>query len=198
MENNRNPKPVFKPEIWPEQPPPPDVADCRKCELAEQRKRVIWGEGNPEAKLVVILDNPGAREDRFDEPFVCGTRQTLQQAAAEAGLGADDLYVTYILKCRPIRKYDKELARSTCVAHLERQLEIGRPQLAFCLGNTALRAFSGDAEADVKTARGRWQTIRGVPTAASYHPLAVRRRPVLYRFFLEDWKRVAERLKSGP
>lgn len=59
--------------ILPEEQAPESAEHCELCELAKQRKRVIWGEGNPKASLVMILDNPGAREDREGNEFLCGT-----------------------------------------------------------------------------------------------------------------------------
>jgi uracil-DNA glycosylase family 4 len=180
------------PFIWPEENPPIDAANCQKCELATQRSRVIWGEGNPHAPIMVILDNPGARENKEGRPFVCGTRETLQLAASQVNLEIEDLYVTYILKCRPIRAYNKHAARTTCLAHLSRQIEVKTPKMAFCLGNVALQSFLKNPEAEVKTFRGTWRTVNGLPTTASYHPLAVRRRPNLLKIFIEDWKFVAD------
>lgn len=49
--------------IWPEEAAPPEARQCERCELSKQRSRVIWGEGNPNAPILFILDNPGARED---------------------------------------------------------------------------------------------------------------------------------------
>ncbi|CAH0344113.1 uracil-DNA glycosylase family protein [Bacillus sp. CECT 9360] len=87
----------FCPVIWPEEPTPEKHLSCRECGLYEHGSRMVWGEGNPDAPIMIILDNPGAREDREGSPFVCGTRQTLQKAANEVGLDAIDLYVTSIL-----------------------------------------------------------------------------------------------------
>ncbi|WP_251033522.1 hypothetical protein [Bacillus sp. ISL-75] len=84
---------AFCPEIWPEEPTPDNLEDCHECGLYKHGSRMVWGEGNPEAPIMVILDNPGAREDREGNLIVCGTRQTLQQAAREVGLKTDDLYV---------------------------------------------------------------------------------------------------------
>ncbi len=53
----------FSPVIWPEEKVPEQAANCQKCELHCQRSRIIWGEGNPKAPILVLLDNPGARED---------------------------------------------------------------------------------------------------------------------------------------
>ncbi|KLU63593.1 uracil DNA glycosylase superfamily protein [Peptococcaceae bacterium CEB3] len=178
----------FPREIWPEDPTPSEATNCPKCELFLQRSRIIWGEGNPNAKIFVLLDNPGSREDKFGEPFICGTRQTLYLATTLAGLRKDDLYVTYVLRCRPVRKYDKEQARITCIKYLQEQLTLKAPRLVVCLGNVATQSFLGNSDAKVKLLRGKIDYYNGVATAFSYHPLAVRRRPVLYKLFLEDWK----------
>lgn len=67
------------PNVWPEESIPPNIQDCDACGLIDHGSRMILGEGNPFAPIMVILDNPGAREDRNGNPFVCGTRQTLQK-----------------------------------------------------------------------------------------------------------------------
>ncbi|WP_284643610.1 uracil-DNA glycosylase [Paenibacillus silviterrae] len=184
----------FAPRVWREEPAPEHAVNCMACELAGQRSRVIWGEGNPKAPILVLLDNPGDREDREGNAFVCGTRQALQQAAYETGLSEEDLYVTYLLKCRPKRAYDKELARSACSGHLTAQLALQRPKLLFCLGNVVVQSFFGNPEAEVKNLRGRVHQVEGWAVVVSYHPLAVRRRPNLLRLFLEDWRLLAETL----
>ncbi|WP_254052753.1 uracil-DNA glycosylase [Bacillus sp. V59.32b] len=154
---------------------------------------MIWGEGNPDAPIMIILDNPGAREDREGSPIVCGTRQTLQQAANEVGLDVNDLYVTYILKRRPVKAYDKKSVRETCMMHLTEQLKEKTPKLILCLGNVAVQSFFKDESADVKSLRGSWYDVQGFQTAVAYHPLAVRRRPNLWPLFKQDWLQVAER-----
>lgn len=156
---------------------------------------MIWGEGNPKAAIVAILDNPGAREDREGNAFVCGTRQTLQRAAHEAGLGMNDLHVTYILKCRPTRAYDKDAARNACMEHLYRQIRAQNPRFAICLGNIAAQWFFGDRSLEVRNLRGVWHMAGGIPTCVTYHPLAVRRRPNLYRQFAGDWAMLARRYR---
>ncbi len=188
----------FSPNIWPADPVPPFAAECERCELSRQRRRIIWGEGAAGAPILALLDNPGAREDAQGDPFVCGTRQTLQRAVHEAGLLLQDVYVTYALKRRPIRAYDKPLSRLACSGHLEAQLLKSQPQYVLCLGTAAAQVWFSDETAQVKTLRGTWHSIRGIPTAVTYHPLAVRRRPNLWRFFLEDWKRIAQRYHASP
>ncbi len=183
--------------IWPEDPTPDYLKDCRECGLYKQGSRMVWGEGNPEAPIMVILDNPGAREDREGSSFVCGTRQTFQEVASEVGLTKDDLYVTFILKRKPVRAYDKDQVRQTCMMHLDQQIQGKKPALILCLGNVAVQSFFQNPEVDVKTLRGSWHDVQGYQTAVAYHPLAVRRRPNLRSLFKSDLMLVAERYHEG-
>lgn len=183
----------FCSKIWPEEPTPINLKDCRDCGLYEHGTRMVWGEGNSSASIMIILDNPGAREDREGSPYVCGTRQTLQQTTHEVGLDMEDLYMTFILKRRPTHAYNKARTRLICIQHLEQQIEMKKPALIICLGNVAVQSFFQDPDADVKSLRGKWHNIRGYETAVAYHPLAIRRRPNLQALFMEDWQFIAER-----
>jgi DNA polymerase len=182
----------FVPVLLPEDEAPSNIISCKKCELCNHKTRVIWGEGNPNANILIILDNPGSRVNKDGQEFVCGTRQTLQLAVRKVNLDIRDMYVTYILKCRPIRHYNKEEARRICVEYLTQQIAELNPKLAFCLGNTAVQWFFNNETADVKNLRGRWYNVRGLPTSATYHPLAINRRPNLFNQYLLDWETLAK------
>lgn len=171
----------------PEEEAPEEFRQCERCELSKQRTRVIWGEGNPKAPILMILDNPGAREDREGNAFLCGTRETLQQGMREAGLATDSAYVTFLLKCRPIRAYDKPKAREACLPHLQTQLLGKRPLVLFGFGNVVAEALlPGEENPSVKELRGSWRELQGTPIGFTYHPLAVRRRPNLMNHFVTD------------
>jgi uracil-DNA glycosylase len=186
----------FCPVAWPEESTPGNFTNCCECGLYKHGTRMVWGEGNPNAPIMIILDNPGAREDREGNAFVCGTRQTLQESINEVGLKESDVYATYIVKRKPTRAYDKELTRKICMQHLHEQLEEKKPRLIICLGNVAAQSFFENDEVDVKGLRGGWHNIKGYATTVAYHPLAVRRRPNLKKLFLQDWKFVAERYRQ--
>ncbi|MNK75753.1 Uracil DNA glycosylase superfamily protein [compost metagenome] len=173
--------------ILPEEQAPSGIEHCEICELSKQRNRVIWGEGNPKAPLMMILDNPGAREDREGNSFLCGTRETLQFGMREARIDVHDVYVTYLLKCRPMRAYNKPEARAACLPHLQLQLTQKQPLVLFGFGNVVAETIFPDKEsASIKELRGSWYEFQGTPTSFTYHPLAVRRRPNLVKFFVED------------
>ncbi|WP_433946763.1 uracil-DNA glycosylase [Paenibacillus sp. SN-8-1] len=180
--------------ILPEEQAPGGIEHCEICELSKQRNRVIWGEGNPKAPLMMILDNPGAREDPEGNSFLCGTRETLQFGMREAGIVENDVYVTYLLKCRPMRAYNKPEARAACLPHLLLQLLQKQPLVLFGFGNVVVEAIFPDKEnARVKKLRGSWYEYQSTPISFTYHPLAVRRRPNLLKFFVEDLKALKEK-----
>ncbi|RCW42993.1 uracil-DNA glycosylase [Paenibacillus prosopidis] len=184
--------------ILPEEAAPLGVQHCERCELSNQRDRVIWGEGNPEAPILMILDNPGAREDRQGNSFLCGTRETLQCGMREAGLDTDSVYVTYLLKCRPIRSYNKPEAREACSPNLQIQLQEKKPLVLLGFGNVVAGAlFPRNENVSVKELRGRWHEYQGIPIGFTYHPLAVRRRPNLMKFFVHDLIALKERWRES-
>lgn len=186
----------FYPSLWQEDPTPNQLLTCEDCGLYEHGSRMIWGEGNSDATIMVLLDNPGERETKVDKSYVCGTRQTLQEAAHNVGLSEKDLYITYILKRRPKRAYDKEETRQICMQHLKQQLQEIQPTFVFCLGNVAVQSFFGNPEADVKGLRGKIHDIHGFKTTVAYHPLAIRRRPNLLPLFMGDWQLLARQYNS--
>ncbi len=179
-------------ELWAEDMVPAEAIDCTRCELYKHGGRIIWGEGNPQAAIVVLLDNPGARENKLGEPFVCGSRKTLYDAVSKVGLDENDIYLTFVLRCRPRRKYDKDLSRSTCIKFLHNHLLNKKPKIIFCLGNISAQWYLNNPAVTIKELRGKIHSHENILTAFSYHPLAVRRRPVLLQLFIQDWNLVAD------
>lgn len=92
---------------------------------------------------------------------MCSTRQTLQKVAYEVGLNPNELYISYVLKCRPKRKYNKELCRSVCIKYLWQQIEFVKPLIVVCLGNVACQSFFENPEIEVKLLRGKAYTVKG-------------------------------------
>lgn len=173
-------------DAWPEDLPPLGSLSCDSCELAGTGSRLIWGEGNPLANIWILLDNPGMREDVGGEPFVCGTRQTLHSAARERGFTEQDLYVTYVVRRRPVRKYAKDAERQTCIQNFYRQISKFAPKIIFCMGDVALSSLLG-VESHVRDMRGECHRYEDYTLLTTYHPLAVRRRPNLTNNWRSDW-----------
>ena len=174
---------------WPEIHPPPDLSPDAFTELREHGSRVIWGEGNPQAELLIILDNPGARETKEGDPYVCPTRVALRNALQEAGLAPDEVYVTYLLKRRPTRAYDRAKAWAFYSPILEKQVRDANPSVLVLAGNAVVRALV-DPEAEVKALRGHVLQVFTYPAVVTYHPLAAHRRPNLAPLLVDDLKLV--------
>lgn len=164
--------------------------------MCTPKSRIIWGEGNPKSSVVIILDNPGAREDKDGNEYVCGTRATLQTALNNVGLSQNEVYITYLLKCRPLRKYDKAAAYNFSKPFLVKQIFDISPKFLVCLGDTVVKYMFDDADASVKDMRGKWHRLMGADTIVSYHPLAVRRRPNLSKNFEFDFQMLIQRFNS--
>lgn len=184
-------------ESWPELTVPATVEiDCETFGLGGHG-RLVWAEGNESALVMLLLDNPGARETPEGEPFVCGTRQTLRTAATEAGMDTDDLYVTFLVKCRPRRAYDREKARSAGLKYVRLQIRTRQLKVIVLFGDVVTSVLTGDDSASVRALRNTPVTVDGIPTVVTYHPLAARRRPNLYPLLVDDLTRAASLLKPS-
>lgn len=179
----------------PEIEPPEGVEVGVWEELAEvHRSTVVWAEGDPHATTVIVLDNPGARV-RHGQAWVCPTRETLRAAAKEAGLGA--MYVTWLVKFRPRRAYDKPRVRALGREEVLREIEKVSPRVIVALGDVALSTLLRAPNAHVRDLRGQPRSFEERPFIAGYHPLAARRRPNLYPLLVEDLKRAAAVIRQG-
>ena len=130
-------------------------AACRNCGLAEERQQVVVGRGNPEARLMLIGEAPGAEEDASGLPFVGRSGQLLSGLIAEAGLDEDhDLYICNVIKCRPPgNRKPTAQEMDQCRPWLEQQLTLINPPLVLLAGATALQVAAGDPQRHQQTPR---------------------------------------------
>jgi len=149
--------------------------DCRRCKLHARRTRVVFGSGNPEAKLVFVGEGPGADEDAQGLPFVGRAGQLLTQmidnTAKKEGIPIErkDVYICNVVKCRPPGNRTPEPDEmAVCGEFLFRQLEAIRPKAICALGATAAKALL-DRDG-VTRMRGNWFEWRGIPVMVTYHP----------------------------
>ena len=78
-----------------------DLGDCERCGLSRDRTNIVFGEGNPRAKVVFVGEGPGAEEDRTGRPFVGRAGELLDKIIASVGWRREDVYICNIVKCRP-------------------------------------------------------------------------------------------------
>lgn len=117
---------------------------CRRCPLCEARTRVVAGRGPLPARLVLVGEGPGAKEDERGAPFVGRAGALLDRALGEAGLTRDQVFITNVVKCRPPqnRKPTPE-ERSACRPFLVGELDAAGAGVIVALGATAAQALVG-------------------------------------------------------
>jgi uracil-DNA glycosylase len=153
-----------------------EIGDCRRCRLCEKRNKIVFGSGNPEAKLVFVGEGPGADEDASGLPFVGRAGQLLTQmidgTAAKEGLSIrrPDVYICNVVKCRPPEnRTPLPDEMEICGQFLFRQLLAIQPKAICVLGGTAAKALLGTREGITKL-RGNWQNWHGIQVMPTYHP----------------------------
>lgn len=167
------------------------LADCTRCKLSEQRKQVVFGEGNPAADLMFVGEAPGAQEDRLGRPFVGPAGQLLDRIIENAmGLQRADVYIANINKCRPPGNRNPEPDEvAACLPLLARQIELVQPKVLVALGRVAAANLLGSSDS-VTRLRGRALEAHGVPVVVTWHPAYLLRNPSAKRETWEDIKRV--------
>lgn len=173
------------------------LADCRRCRLCQGRTQVVFGVGNPKARVVFVGEGPGADEDRLGEPFVGRAGQLLNVMLPSIGLRREDVYIANIVKCRPPGNRDPETDEAAaCMPFLYRQIELIKPEVIVLLGRIAARFLLGTT-APISSYRGRWTVWHGTSVLPTFHPAYLLRNPAAKRESWVDFKKLRERLGTG-
>lgn len=176
-----------------------EMADCTRCELALSRTRVVPGVGPASARVMLVGEAPGAREDQEGRPFVGRSGQWLDRVLARADVQRDDVFVTNLVACRPPGNRNPRPREVRAHAPwLEEQLRLVDPQLIVTLGGQALAYFVPGAK--ILQVHGAPQWIeregRSIPLLPLAHPAAAGRFPGLGAKFEADIARIKELLKD--
>jgi uracil-DNA glycosylase family 4 len=163
-----------------------EIGDCTRCPLAYAgRHNIVFGDGDPSARLMFVGEGPGADEDAQGLPFVGKAGQLLNNMIQAMGLKREEVYIANIVKCRPPGNRTPEFAEATtCSQFLVKQIDIVRPQVIVALGATAATYLLGVRQS-LGSLRGQWHAARGAKVAVTYHPAFLLRDP---RQKGEAWK----------
>ncbi len=165
---------------------------CTRCRLRAGCKGVVFGEGHPRARLLLVGEGPGATEDALGRPFVGRAGELLDRILEAAGFRRQDVYISNVVLCRPPNNRipdDAEIA--ACRPYLQRRMDIMRPGIVVALGATALRALV-DARARVTQARGQWHRVEERWVLPTFHPAAVLRDATKKKPVWEDFQMVRD------
>jgi len=187
-----------------------EIGDCHRCPLGDTRIKLVFGVGNPEARVMFVGEGPGFDEDRLGEPFVGKAGQLLDKIMAAIGLSRTNAYIANVVKCHPMKDPASPDARGndrppspeemdTCLPFLKKQISIIRPEIIVTLGSTSTRALLGPI-GGITALRGRIFSLSlgdgtEVPVLPTFHPAALLRDPELKKPVWEDMKMLRDRLK---
>lgn len=166
--------------------------DCRRCGLRAGCRGVVFGEGNPRARLMLVGEGPGATEDELGRPFVGKAGELLDRILAAAGFAREEVYINNVVMCRPPgNRVPAEAEMAACLPWLRARIRIIRPGVIVCLGATAARALI-HPQARITQLRGRWHERGGIFVMPTYHPAALLRDPSKKRPVWEDFQQVRD------
>jgi DNA polymerase len=175
------------------------LGDCTRCKLSRRRQHIVFGEGDPGARLVLVGEGPGAEEDRTGRPFVGEAGQLLERILRAMGLGREQVYICNVVKCRPPSNRSPEPDEvSTCGVFLAAQLAALRPSHILALGATAAHHLLG-VDTPLGKLRGRFfDHASGARLMPTYHPAYLLRFPLDKKLVWEDVKLVMAELGLRP
>lgn len=172
-----------------------DCLQCKKCGLCASRNHVVFGVGNPQAKVMLVGEGPGEHEDLEGEPFVGRGGQLLDKLLAAVDLDRRlNVYITNIVKCRPPKNRDPlPEEQEACLPWLRRQFAVMRPKIVVCLGRVAAMKM---IKPDIKITKEHGQFVEknGVWMMATLHPAALLRNPSQKPGAFEDFLALREKI----
>jgi DNA polymerase len=160
-----------------------DCQACRRCSLGASRLNVVVSRGNPQARLMVIGEGPGAQEDELGQPFVGRSGQLLDLMLESVGIHSNrDAYVCNIVKCRPPEnRKPTALEMAACRPWLDQQIALVDPQVILLAGATAVEGLLG-IKGGITKLRGQWRqgeggSLEGRWLMPIFHPSYLLRHP---------------------
>ena len=163
---------------------------CTQCPLGTLgRTYVVFGEGNSDARLMLVGEGPGQEEDRQNRPFIGRSGKLLTQALSNLGIKREDIYITNVVKCRPPNNRNPLPLESTTCKNLLlfNQIKIINPTTIVTLGSIALQAFQ-KGKVSITRMRGTIITINNISLIPTYHPAYILRNPKELPTFSHDLK----------
>ncbi len=150
-----------------------EASTCVRCRLSAGRTQVVFGDGDPAARVMFIGEGPGFHEDRQGRPFVGPAGHLLDRLLGEIGLRREDVYIANVVKCRPPANRDPRPDEiEACAPYLRRQVDLVDPVVIVTLGNFATR-FVLDRPASISRIRGQRFPWNGRTVLPTFHPAAV-------------------------
>ena len=176
------------------------INDIKNCKLKENASNLVFSDGNPNSKIMIIGEGPGANEDKEGFPFVGRAGQLLDKMLHAINLNRKNVYITNVVNYRPPenrKPTEKEVERY--LPYLKKHIEIIKPKIILLLGSTAMNAILKNTDV-ISKMRGKWYEIEisnlKIFSIVSFHPAYLLRQPDQKKFSWIDLKMIREKLKK--
>ena len=168
--------------------------NCLQCPLSETRTQVVFGSGNPGARLMFIGEAPGFDEDKHGLPFVGAAGQLLTKIIEAMKLKREDVYIANCLKCRPPGNRNPLPSEiEACNPILTKQIEIIEPEIVCALGKFAAQTLLSTTE-PISRLRGKFHDFHGIKLMPTFHPAYLLRNPADKKLVWEDAQKIMREL----
>ena len=173
------------------------IGDCQRCKLCTGRNNIVFGVGNPAAKLMFVGEGPGRDEDLQGEPFVGRAGQLLTDIITKGmGLKREDVYIANVVKCRPPENRNPEPDEvAACEPFLKKQIDLIRPEIIAALGKFAVQTLL-QSKIPITKLRGTWHSYHGIKLMPTFHPAYLLRNPADKKLVWEDIKKVLSEMRG--
>lgn len=175
-----------------------ELGDCQRCKLARAgRNTIVFGEGNPRARLVFVGEAPGFHEDRQGRPFVGAAGELLDKMIVAMGLTRADVYICNVVKCRPPDNRNPEPDEVVaCQPFMLAQVRAIGPEIVVAMGKFAAQTLLNTTEA-ISRLRGRFHPYFDAKLMPTFHPAYLLRNPSDKRLAWQDLQAVMAELGLG-
>ena len=173
------------------------IGDCQRCKLCSGRTHVVFGVGNPQARLMFVGEGPGRDEDLQGEPFVGRAGQLLTDIITKGiGIKREDVYICNVVKCRPPENRNPEPDEvAACEPFLKKQIDLVRPDIIVGLGKFAVQTLL-KSTMPISKLRGNWHSYHGIKLMPTFHPAYLLRNPADKKLVWEDIKKVIKEMQG--
>ncbi len=174
-----------------------EMGDCRRCPLWKGRNHLVFGEGDPQTRLMFVGEAPGREEDLQGRPFVGQAGKLLDQFLEAAGMSRDEVYIANILKCRPPgNRTPAPEEVDKCLPFLMKQIQAIGPSVLCCLGAVATQTLLGQ-KTPISRLRGQFMSWKwGIELFPTFHPAYLLRNPGQKKGAMQDFLKLKERLEA--
>ncbi|MFO8058423.1 MAG: uracil-DNA glycosylase [bacterium] len=171
-----------------------ELGECTRCALSKSRTNIVFGEGDPFARIMFVGEAPGKDEDAQGLPFV-GKSGKMLTDIIEKGMkiSRSEVYITSVTKCHPPgERTPRPEEVETCFPFLKMQIESIKPKVIVALGAVAAQAITGSGT-PISGIRGVWHEWNGIPVMPTYHPSYLLRKATAKKEVWEDIKKVMKK-----